>query len=62
MTGPHDSVIGVQAELAIQRMRTMTPVRLRPAEGGVRLEGAVIDCDAATGKATAIEALRVPFP
>ena len=62
MTGPHDSVIGVQAELAIQRMRTMTPVRLRPAEGGVRLEGVVIDCDAVTGKATAIEALRVSFP
>src|SRR5204862_5677504 len=62
MTGPHDSVIGVQAELAIQRMRTMTPVRLLPAEGGVRLEGAVIDCDVTTGRATAIEALRLPHP
>jgi calcineurin-like phosphoesterase len=62
MTGPHDSVIGVEAELAIRRARTLTPVRLRPAEGGVRLEGVVIDCDAATGRATAIEALRIPFP
>ncbi len=58
MTGPHDSVIGVEAELAIQRMRTGMPVRFRPAEGGVRIEGALIDCDA-DGRASAIEALRV---
>ena len=59
MTGPHDSVIGVEADLAIQRMRTGIPVRFRPATGGVRLEGVVVDCDPATGRATAIEPLRV---
>jgi metallophosphoesterase (TIGR00282 family) len=58
MTGPHDSVIGVQADLAIARMRTAMPVRFKPAEGGLRLEGAVIDCDA-SGRATACEPLRV---
>ena len=58
MTGPHDSVIGVEAELAIRRMRTGMPVRFRPAEGGVRLEGVVVDCDT-DGRATAIEPLRV---
>jgi metallophosphoesterase (TIGR00282 family) len=58
MTGPHDSVIGVQADLAIARMRTAMPVRFKPAEGGVRLEGAVVDCDA-EGRATACETLRV---
>ncbi len=58
MTGPHDSVIGVEAELAIRRMRTGMPVRFRPAEGGVRIEGAVVDCGE-DGRATAIEALRV---
>jgi hypothetical protein len=59
MTGPHDSVIGVEAELAIRRMRTGLPVRFETAQGGVRIEGAVIDCDASTGKASSIEALRV---
>jgi metallophosphoesterase (TIGR00282 family) len=59
MTGPHDSVIGVEADLAIRRMRTGMPVRFKPANGGVRLEGVVIDCDPATGRATAIEPLRV---
>jgi calcineurin-like phosphoesterase len=58
MTGPHDSVIGVQADLAIARMRTGMPVRFKPAEGGVRLEGALIECDA-DGRATACEPVRV---
>ncbi len=58
MTGPHDSVIGVEAGLAIARMRTGMPVRFRPAETGVRIEGVVVDCDP-DGRATAIEPLRV---
>ena len=62
MTGPHDSVIGVEADLAIRRMRTGMPVRFETATTGVRLEGAVITCDAATGRASAIEPVRVPWP
>ena len=62
MTGPHDSVIGVQADLAIRRMRTGMPVRFETASTGVRLEGAVITCDPATGRASAIEPVRVPWP
>jgi len=62
MTGPHDSVIGVAAELAIRRMRTGLPVRFETAQGGVRIEGALIECDAGSGKASSIEAVRVPFP
>ena len=34
MTGPHDSVIGVETELAIRRMRTGMPVRFETATGG----------------------------
>ena len=59
MTGPHDSVIGVRAELAIQRMRTGIPVRFHPADGDVRIEGVVVECDA-DGRATRCEPLRVP--
>lgn len=59
MTGPHDSVIGVEAALAIRRMQTGRPVRFRPATTGVRIEGVIVDCDPATGLATAIEPLRV---
>ena len=62
MTGPHDSVIGVSSELAIRRMRTGMPVRFETATGGVRLEGALVTCDPATGRASAIEPVRVPWP
>jgi 2',3'-cyclic-nucleotide 2'-phosphodiesterase len=62
MTGPHDSVLGVKRELAIQRMRTGMPVHFETAENGVRLEGALVTCDAATGRATAIEPIRVDWP
>ena len=57
MTGPHDSVIGVEAELAIRRMRLRLPVRFRPAEGGVRIEGVVLDCSD-DGRARGLEPLR----
>jgi metallophosphoesterase (TIGR00282 family) len=59
MTGPHDSVIGVEADLAIRRMRTRLPIRFSPADGGVRLEGVVIDCSD-DGRAHGIELLRIP--
>lgn len=60
MTGPHDSVIGVRAELAIARMRTRLPVRFEPAEAGVRLEGVVVTCTEG-GRAEAMELLRAPL-
>jgi hypothetical protein len=59
MTGPHDSVIGVKAELAIQRMRTGMHVRFEPAEGDVRIEGALVECDV-DGRALSCEPVRVP--
>jgi calcineurin-like phosphoesterase len=61
MTGPHDSVIGVVAELAIRQMRTGMPVRFQTAEGDVRIEGVLVECGA-DGRATSCEAVRVPVP
>ena len=62
MTGPHDSVIGVKAEQATYRMRTGMPVRFEVAEGGVRIEAVLVECDAASGRATAITPLSRPWP
>jgi metallophosphoesterase (TIGR00282 family) len=59
MTGPHDSVIGSVAEGAVRRFVTGLPVRLEPATGDVRIEGALIECGA-DGRATLCEAVRVP--
>jgi metallophosphoesterase (TIGR00282 family) len=59
MTGPHDSVIGSEEEGAIRRFVTGMPVRLEPASGGVRIEGALVECGA-DGRATSCEPVRVP--
>ena len=61
MTGPHDSVIGVRAELAIERMRTGMPVRFHPAEADVRIEGVLVECTP-EGRATRCETVRVSVP
>jgi 2',3'-cyclic-nucleotide 2'-phosphodiesterase len=61
MTGPHDSVIGVQPELAIRQMRTSMPVRFETASGDVRIEGVLVECDD-DGRATTCESVRVPVP
>jgi 2',3'-cyclic-nucleotide 2'-phosphodiesterase len=60
MTGPHDSVIGVVAELAIERMRTGIPVPFATAEGDVRLEGVLVESDG-SGRARSCELVRVPL-
>ena len=58
MTGPHDSVIGVQAELAIKQMRTAMPVRFETASGDVRIEGVLVECGD-DGRAITCEPVRV---
>ena len=59
MTGPYDSVIGVQKELIIQRFLTNLPARFEPATGDVKLCAVMIDCDEKTGRASAIQRLMV---
>jgi calcineurin-like phosphoesterase len=59
MTGPFDSVIGVQKEMILQRFLTSMTGRFEAAHGDVKLCAAVIDCDAATGRATAIERVMI---
>jgi 2',3'-cyclic-nucleotide 2'-phosphodiesterase len=58
MTGPHDSVIGVEADLAIRSMRTGMPIRFETAQGDVRIEGVLVECNA-DGRATSCELVRV---
>jgi metallophosphoesterase (TIGR00282 family) len=58
MTGPHDSVIGVRTDLILRRFTTQMPVRFEPAEGDVRIEGALIECDSG-GRAGSISPFRV---
>jgi hypothetical protein len=54
MTGPHDSIIGMEREPALARFLNGMPSRFEPATGNPRLNGVVIDADDKTGRALAI--------
>jgi len=60
MTGPTDGVIGVDREQILQRFLTQMPIRFETAKGPVAVHGVVITVDPETGRASAIERLRVP--
>lgn len=61
MTGPHDSILGREIEPIIQRFLTQMPQRFEVAKGGIRFNGAVVQADAKTGRATSIRRLNVPL-
>jgi metallophosphoesterase (TIGR00282 family) len=54
MTGPHDSIIGMQREPSLARFLNAMPARFEPATGNPRLNGVVIEADDKTGRATRI--------
>ncbi len=62
MCGPWDSVIGVKKDLVLQRFLTQRPVGFEPARRDVRLQGALIDVDDATGKARSIQRVQERLP
>lgn len=55
MTGAWDSVIGMDREAALERLRSQRPIPMRAASGDPRLCCAIVTCEAATGRATAVE-------
>ena len=57
MTGPHDSIIGVQIEPSLNRFLTGLPSRFEVATGNPRLNAVLVDADEKTGRATDIERL-----
>jgi metallophosphoesterase (TIGR00282 family) len=59
MTGPYDSVIGVQKEMIIARFLNNMPARFEAATGDVRLCAVVVDCDDVTGRSHKIERLML---
>jgi metallophosphoesterase (TIGR00282 family) len=62
MTGPYDSVIGMDKEIVIRRFLTSTPVRMEAARGKVELHGLIVRVDNATGKATAARRVFLERP
>lgn len=55
MTGPVNSVLGIQPELAIRKMKLHIPVRFSNAEGAYSVNACLIDINEKTGKAENIQ-------
>jgi 2',3'-cyclic-nucleotide 2'-phosphodiesterase len=54
MTGPHDSIIGMEREPALARFLNGMPSKFEPATGNPRLNGIVVEADDKTGLATRV--------
>jgi metallophosphoesterase (TIGR00282 family) len=59
MTGPYDSVIGIEKDLVLRKFRTGLPVRFATASRDPRLCGVILEVDPSTGRSTAIERLQL---
>ena len=59
MSGPYDSIIGVEKELVLHRFLTGMPGKFEAAKGNPKMCGALVTCDASTGRASAIERIML---
>jgi 2',3'-cyclic-nucleotide 2'-phosphodiesterase len=59
MSGPFDSVIGVQTDLVVQRFLTGMPGKFESAKGNPKMCATVIECDGATGRASGIRRIML---
>jgi 2',3'-cyclic-nucleotide 2'-phosphodiesterase len=59
MSGPYDSIIGVEKDLVLTRFLTGMPGKFEAAKGNPKMCGALITCDPATGHATAIQRIML---
>jgi metallophosphoesterase (TIGR00282 family) len=59
MTGPYDSIIGVEKGIVLRRFLTGLPVRMEAARGKVELHSVLVQADEATGRAVSVRRYEV---
>ncbi len=59
MSGPYDSVIGVERDLVLARFLTGMPGKFEPAKANPKMCAALIECDGATGRASHIRRIML---
>ncbi|MDE1175350.1 MAG: TIGR00282 family metallophosphoesterase [Edaphobacter sp.] len=59
MSGPYDSVIGVETQLVLNRFLTGMPGKFEAARGNPKMCAALIGCDGASGRAYSIHHLML---
>lgn len=62
MTGPYDSVIGMEKKTVIEKFLKQTPARFDVARGDVRLSAVLIEADDTSGRALSIRRIMRPSP
>lgn len=62
MTGPYDSVIGIEKRTVIEKFLSQLPARFEVAQHDVRLYGVIIEADPADGRALSIQRITVAAP
>jgi len=59
MSGPYDSIIGVEKDLVLHRFLTGMPGKFEAAKGNPKMCAALVTCDPKTGRATAIQRIML---
>jgi metallophosphoesterase (TIGR00282 family) len=59
MTGPHDGIIGMQTQIVLDRFLKGISPKFEPCEGGVKLNGLLVDVDEESGKAVRVERISL---
>ena len=59
MSGPYDSIIGVEKELVLHKFLTGMPGKFEAAKGNPKMCAALVTCDATTGRASAIQRIML---
>jgi len=62
MTGPYDSVIGVDKGIILRRFLTALPVRMEAARGGAELHSVIVDIDESTGRSRSVKRFTLQAP
>jgi len=59
MSGPYDSIIGVEKDLVLHRFLTGMPGKFEAAKGNPKMCATLVTCNATTGRASAIQRLML---
>jgi len=59
MSGPYDSIIGVEKDLVLRKFLTGMPAKFEAAKGNPKMCAALVACDPETGRASSIQRIML---
>lgn len=62
MTGPENSIIGMDKTIVFERFLTQMPIKFETAKGDAVFSAVVVELDESTGKSSAIRRLQLTYP